>query len=40
MASHEKEQKKSFYKKSWFWIIIIGIGIIIGASQSNNTVNT
>ena len=39
MASHEKEQKKSFYKKSWFWIIIIGIGIIIGASQSNNTVN-
>lgn len=40
MASHEKEQKKSFYKKCWFWIIIIGIGIIIGASQSNNTVNT
>ena len=40
MASHEKEQKKSFYRKSWFWIIIIGIGIIIGASQSNNTVNT
>lgn len=40
MASHEKEQKKSFYKKGWFWIIIIGIGIIIGASQSNNTVNT
>ena len=40
MASHEKEQKNSFYKKSWFWIIIIGIGIIIGASQSNNTVNT
>ena len=40
MASYEKEQKKSFYKKSWFWIIIIGIGIIIGASQSNNTVNT
>lgn len=40
MASHEENVKKPIYKKAWFWIIIIGIGIIIGASQSNNTVNT
>jgi beta-lactam-binding protein with PASTA domain len=40
MANHAENEKKPIYKKSWFWIIIIGIGIIIGASQSNNTVNT
>lgn len=40
MSSHEENGKKPIYKKTWFWIIIIVIGIIIGASQSNNTVNT
>lgn len=40
MASHEENVEKPIYKKAWFWIIIIVIGIIIGASQSNNTVNT
>ena len=40
MASHEENVKKPIYKKAWFWIIIIGIGIIIGTSQNNNTVDT
>lgn len=40
MASHAEKEKKPIYKKVWFWIIIIVIAIIIGTSQSNNTVNT
>lgn len=40
MASNEEKEKKPIYKKGWFWVIIIVIGIIIGTSQNNNTVNT
>lgn len=40
MARYEKESTKALYKRGWFWIIIVGLGIIIGASQGNNTVNT
>lgn len=36
----ENDKKKPIYKKWWFWIISIVIGIIIGTSQNNNTVNT
>lgn len=40
MANHAENEKKPIYKKLWFWIIIIVIGIIIGTSQNNNTVDT
>ena len=35
MANHTENEKKPIYKKWWFWIIIIVIGIIIGTSQNN-----
>lgn len=40
MASEEKE-KKPIYKKVWFWILVVVIlGVIIGATGSNNTNTT
>ena len=40
MASHAENEKKPIYKKWWFWVIIIVIGIIIGTSQNKDTVST
>ena len=40
MASHAENEKKPIYKKWWFWVIIILIGIIIGTSQNKDTVST
>ena len=40
MASEEKE-KKPIYKKAWFWILVVVIlGVIIGATGNNNTNTT
>mgnify|MGYP000404747206 FL=1 len=40
MAKYEKESTKALYKRGWFWIIIVGLGIIIGVTQNSKTVTT
>lgn len=40
MARYEKESTKALYKRGWFWIIIVGLGIIIGVTQNSKTVTT
>ena len=40
MARYEKESTKALYKRGWFWIIIVGLGIIIGVTLNSKTVTT
>lgn len=40
MGSHEEVEKKPFYKKVWFWIVVVIVVIIALAVSSDNSTNT